>query len=132
MVNNVLHFLTSGTFLALLVLGSAVLGTLFLTEIGWLMEGWQLPGADEERKVPRPVAVAIAAAGVYGLPFTGALGASLLVRLAGWPLGLAAFAVLAGVALLARRSPVRWLYGLVGVPGRHWKADPEVTAARSA
>ncbi|PKV84582.1 hypothetical protein [Streptomyces sp. TLI_146] len=131
-VNNVLHFLTSGTFLALLVLGSAVLGTLFLTEIGWLVEGWQLPGADEERKVPRPVAVAIAAAGVYGLPFTGALGASLLVRLAGWLLGLAAFAVLAGVVLLTRRSPVRWLYGLVGVPGRHWKADLEVTAARSA
>lgn len=83
--------------------------------------------------MPRPVAVALAAAGVYGLPFTGALGASPpLVRLAGWPLGLAAFAVLAGVTLLTRRSPVRWLYGLVGVPGRHWKAGPEVRAARSA
>lgn len=131
-VNNVLHFLTSGTFLALLVLGSAVLGTLFLTEIGWLLEGWRLPGADEERKVPRPVAVGIAAAGVYALPFTGALGASLLVRLAGWPLGLTAFAALAGMTLLTRRSPVRWLYGLVGVPGRHWKAEPEVRAAPSA
>ncbi|MFD9793820.1 hypothetical protein ACFWXK_23075 [Streptomyces sp. NPDC059070] len=130
-VNHVLHFLTSGTFLALLVLGSAVLGTLFLTEIGWLVEGWRLPGADEDRKVAVPLAVAIAAAGVYGLPFAGALGASLLVRLAGWPLGLAAFAVVAGAALLARRSPVRRLYGLVGVPARHWRAGLDVTADRS-
>ncbi|MFG2149260.1 hypothetical protein ACGFRG_34420 [Streptomyces sp. NPDC048696] len=129
-VDNVLRFATSGTFLALLVLGSAVLGTLFLTEIGWLAEGWQLPGADEDRKVPRAVAVGIAAAGVYGLPFAGALGAAVLVHLAGWAVGLPVFAVLAGVALLARRSPVRWLYGLVGVPGRHWKAGLPVTAAR--
>ncbi|MGP9021998.1 hypothetical protein ACT1U9_26825 [Streptomyces sp. BR1] len=129
-VNNVLRFATSGTFLALLVLGSAVLGTLFLTEIGWLIEGWQLPGADEDRKVPRVVAVGIAAAGVYGLPFAGALGASLLVHLTGWAVGLPVFAVLAGVTLLTRRSPVRRLYGLVGVPGRHWKAGLQVTAAR--
>ncbi|MFI6684347.1 hypothetical protein [Streptomyces sp. NPDC050485] len=122
--NNLLHFLTSGTFLALLVLGAAVIGTMLITEIGWLMEGWELPGADEDRKVARVLAVAIAAAGVYGLPFAGALGASLLVRLAGWPLGLAVFAAVAGYTLLARRSPVRLLYGLVGVPKRHWKADP--------
>ncbi|MFE4873130.1 hypothetical protein [Streptomyces sp. NPDC056682] len=69
------------------------------------------------------LAVAIAAAGVYGLPFAGAVGASLLVRLAGWPLGLAACAAVAGFALLTRRSPVRLLYGLVGAPKRHWKAD---------
>ncbi|MFE4860968.1 hypothetical protein [Streptomyces sp. NPDC056670] len=122
-VNNLLHFLTSGTFLALLVLGAAVIGTMLITEIGWLMEGWELPGADEDRKVPRVLAVAVAAAGVYGLPFVGALAASALLRLLGWPLGLPLFAVLAGLVLLARRSPVRLLYGLVGVPERHWKAD---------
>ncbi|MFE9558080.1 hypothetical protein ACFYOD_31880 [Streptomyces sp. NPDC006703] len=122
-VNDLLHFLTSGTFLALLVLGAAVIGTMLITQIGWLLEGWQLPGADEDRKVARVLAVAIAAAGVYGLPFAGAVGASLLVRLVGWPLGLAAFAAVAGFALLPRRSPVRLLYGLVGVPKRHWKAD---------
>ncbi|MFD9487303.1 hypothetical protein [Streptomyces sp. NPDC059991] len=55
----------------LLVLGSALLGSLFLTGIGRLVEGWRLPGADEERRVPRPVAVVITAAGVHGLPFTG-------------------------------------------------------------
>ncbi|MCX5383628.1 hypothetical protein [Streptomyces sp. NBC_00083] len=134
-VNHVLHFVTSGTFLALLVLGAAVIGTLLVMEIGWLMEGWELPGADEDRKVPRIVAVAVAAAGVYGLPCVGALAASALVRLTGWPLGLALFAVLAGAALLARRSPVRFLYGLVGVPHRHWRAGAEfdrgpATAAR--
>lgn len=122
-VNNLLHFLTSGTFLALLVLGAAVIGTMLITEIGWLMEGWELPGADADRKVPRVLAVAVAAAGVYGLPFVGALAASALLRLLGWPLGLPLFAVLAGLVLLARRSPVRLLYGLVGVPKRHWKAD---------
>ncbi|MBT2504868.1 hypothetical protein J7I98_02945 [Streptomyces sp. ISL-98] len=122
-VNNVLDFLTSGTFLALLVLGAAVIGTMLLTEIGWLVEGWRLPGADEDRKVPRVVAVAVAAAGVYGLPFAGALAASLLVRVMGWTVGLGLFAVLAGVVLLPGRGPVRVLYGLVGVPGRHWRAD---------
>ncbi|MEU6052708.1 hypothetical protein ABZ829_20035 [Streptomyces xanthochromogenes] len=122
-VNDLLHFLTSGTFLALLVLGAAVIGTMLITEIGWLMEGWELPGADEDRKVPRALAVAVAAAGVYGLPFVGAVAASALVRLLGWPLGLVLFAALAGAVLLARRSPVRLLYGLVGVPRRHWKAD---------
>ncbi|WP_274555910.1 hypothetical protein [Streptomyces spiramyceticus] len=122
-VNNVLDFLTSGTFLALLVLGTAVIGTMLLTEIGWLVEGWRLPGADEDRKVPRVVAVAVAAAGVYGLPFAGALAASLLVRALGWAAGLGLFAVLAGVVLLPGRGPVRVLYGLVGVPGRHWRAD---------
>lgn len=53
----------------------------------------------------------------------GTVVAALLGRLAGWPLGLAAFAAVAGFALLTRRSPVRLLYGLVGVPKRHWKAD---------
>ncbi|MEU9100068.1 hypothetical protein [Streptomyces sp. NPDC048361] len=136
-VNHVLHFVTSGTFLALLVLGAAVIGTLLVTEIGWLMEGWELPGADEDRKVPRVLAVAVAAAGVYGLPLVGAVAASALVRLLGWPLGLALFALLAGAVLLARRSPVRLLYGLVGIPHRHWRADAEldhvvVTAAPPA
>ncbi|MFH8613196.1 hypothetical protein ACH4D5_37590 [Streptomyces sp. NPDC018029] len=121
-VNHVLDFLTSGTFLALLLFGAAVIGTMLVTEIGWLMEGWSLPGADEDRKVPRFLGIAIAAAGVYGLPFVGALFASVLVRLVGGWLGLPLFAVVAGVTLLHRRSPVRWLYGLVGVPGRHWRA----------
>jgi len=142
-VNHVLDFLTSGTFLALLLFGAAVIGTMLFTEIGWLMEGWSLPGADEDRKVHRLLAIAIAAAGVYGLPFAGALVASALVRLLGGWIGLPLFAALAGIALLSRRSPVRWLYGLVGVPHRHWRADldpgPErngqetwVTADRSA
>ncbi|MFE6165097.1 hypothetical protein ACFQ7F_40000 [Streptomyces sp. NPDC056486] len=122
-VNHVLDFLTSGTFLALLLFGAAVIGTMLFTEIGWLMEGWSLPGADEDRKVHRFLAIAIAAAGVYGLPFVGALAASVLVRLLGGWVGLPLFAVLAGLTLLSRRSPVRWLYGLVGVPHRHWRAD---------
>lgn len=122
-VNHVLDFLTSGTFLALLIFGAAVIGTMLLTEIGWLMEGWSLPGADEDRKVHRFLAIAIAAAGVYGLPFMGALVASGLVRLLGGWIGLPLFAVLAGLTLLSRRSPVRRLYGLVGVPHRHWRAD---------
>ncbi|MEU6126006.1 hypothetical protein [Streptomyces sp. NPDC047123] len=121
-VNHLLDFLTSGTFLALLLFGAAVIGTMLATEIGWLMEGWSLPGADEDRKVPRLLAVAIAGAGVYGLPFAGALLADGLVRLVGGWLGLPLFAVVAGVTLLHGRSPVRWLYGLVGVPGRHWRA----------
>lgn len=132
-VNNILDFLTSGTFLALLLFGGAVIGTMVLTEIGWLMEGWSLPGADEDRKVPRIVGVAIAAAGVYGLPLFGALTASALVRLAGAWIGLPLFAVLAGVVLLHRRSPVRLLYGLVGIPHRHWRAgldDPALAADR--
>ncbi|WP_434587969.1 hypothetical protein [Streptomyces sp. A5-4] len=128
-VNNVLDFLTSGTFLALLILGAGVVGTMLATEIGWLLEGWRLPGADEDRKVARVAAVAVAAAGVYGLPFVGALAASALVRLLGWPAGLALFAALAGVVLLPRRSPVRLLYGLVGVPHRHWRADVELIRA---
>ncbi|MEU7577852.1 hypothetical protein AB0B50_09655 [Streptomyces sp. NPDC041068] len=122
-VNHVLDFLTSGTFLALLLFGAAVIGTMLVTEIGWLMEGWSLPGADEDRKVPRLLGIAIAAAGVYGLPFVGALFASALVRLVGGWLGLPVFAVVAGVVLLHGRSPVRWLYGLVGVPHRHWRAE---------
>ncbi|MDG4860172.1 hypothetical protein P8605_18780 [Streptomyces sp. T-3] len=122
-VNNVLDFLTSGTFLALLIFGAGVIGTMLVTEIGWLLEGWSLPGADEDRKVPRIVAIAIAAAGVYGLPFLGALTASVLMRLLGGWLGLLAFAALAGFVLLSKRSPVRWLYGLVGIPDRHWKAS---------
>ena len=121
-VNHVLDFVTSGTFLALLLFGAAVIGTMLVTEIGWLMEGWSLPGADEDRKVPRLLGIAIAAAGVYGLPFVGALFASVLVRLVGGWLGIPLFAALAGVVLLHGRSPVRWLYGLVGVPGRHWRA----------
>lgn len=100
LVNNVLDFLTSGTFLALLVLGLPVVGTMLAAEIGWLVEGWRLPGADADRKVPRALAVAIAGAGVHGLPFLGALGASVLVGLLGWVLGLTLFAVLAGVVLL--------------------------------
>ncbi|MEW1930006.1 hypothetical protein [Streptomyces sp. NPDC088360] len=122
-VNHVLDFLTSGTFLALLIFGAAVIGTMLLTEIGWLMEGWSLPGADEDRKVHRFLAIAIAAAGVYGLPFVGALVASVLVRLLGGWIGLPLFAVLAGLTLLSRRSPVRRLYDLVGVVHRHWRAD---------
>ncbi|WP_234336304.1 hypothetical protein [Streptomyces sp. NRRL S-920] len=122
-VNHVLDFVTSGTFLALLLFGAAVIGTMLMTEIGWLMEGWSLPGADEDRQVPRILGIAIAAAGVYGLPFAGALCASVLVRLAGGWLGLPLFAVVAGVTLLHGRSPVRRLYGLVGVPHRHWRAD---------
>lgn len=121
--NHVLDFLTSGTFLALLVFGAAVIGTMLLTEIGWLMEGWSLPGADEDRKVHRFLAIAIAAAGVYGLPFVGALTAGVLVRLLGGWIGLPLFAVIAGLTLLSRRSPVRRLYSLVGVPNRHWRAD---------
>ncbi|MFI8931826.1 hypothetical protein ACIG3E_29650 [Streptomyces sp. NPDC053474] len=128
-VNNALDFLTSGTFLALLVFGAAVIGTMLITQIGWLVEGWSLPGADEDRKVHRVLAVAIAAAGVYGLPFLGAVAASALVRLLGALLGLPLFAVLAGVALLPRRSPVRRLYDLVGVPHRHWRADLDASAA---
>ncbi|MGA4843203.1 hypothetical protein [Streptomyces sp. G45] len=128
MVNNALDFLTSGTFLALLVFGAAVVGTLLVTQVGWLLEGWALPGADADRGVPRVLAVAIAAAGVYGLPFAGAVIASVLVRLLGAWLGLALFAVVAGVVLLARRSPVRRLYGLVGVPRGHWRADPAASA----
>ncbi|MFC7307623.1 hypothetical protein ACFQVC_25765 [Streptomyces monticola] len=133
-VNNILDFLTSGTFLALLIFGAGVIGTMLLTEIGWLMEGWSLPGADEDRKVPKLLAIAIAAAGVYGLPFLGALTASALMRLLGGLLGLLLFAVIAGAVLLPKRSPVRWLYGLVGIPDRHWRASgdaakgPAVTA----
>ncbi|MER7171155.1 hypothetical protein [Streptomyces mesophilus] len=130
-VNNVLDFLTSGTFLALLLLGAAVIGTMLVTEISWLMEGWDLPGGDEDRKVPRILAIAIAAAGVYGLPFVGALVASGLVRLLGAVFGLLLFAVLAGVVLLHRRSPVRWLYGLVGIPERHWRASGDAVAERA-
>jgi hypothetical protein len=78
------------------------------------------------------VAVAIAGAGVYVLPFAGALGASALVRLLGWWAGLGLFAVPAGVVLLPLRSPVRALYGLVGVPDGHWRAEPEAEAAATA
>ncbi|MGW0394464.1 hypothetical protein ACWDYJ_26975 [Streptomyces sp. NPDC003042] len=124
-VNAVLAFVTSGTFLAVLVLGSAVVGTMLLTGIGWLVEGWRLPGAAADLRVPRVVAVLIAGAGVYALPFAGALGASVLVRLLGWWAGLALFAALAGAALLPARSPVRRLYTLVGIPDRHWRAEPE-------
>lgn len=129
-VNNVLDFLTSGTFLALLVLGAAVVGTMLLTEIGWLIEGRRLPGGDEDRKVPRVVAVGIAGAGVYGLPALGALLASVLTRLLGYVLGLALFAVVAGLLLLPRRSPVRLLYGLVGLPAGHWRAVADRTPPR--
>ncbi|MFI2616866.1 hypothetical protein [Streptomyces sp. NPDC018584] len=139
-VNHVLDFVTSGTFLALLLFGAAVIGTMLATGVGWLMEGWSLPGADEDRKVPRVLAVVIAGAGVYGLPFVGALLASVLVRLLGGWLGLPLFAIVAGLTLLPARSPVRWLYGLVGVPHRHWRAGTDgggdyaggVTADRSA
>lgn len=127
-VNNALDFLTSGTFLALLVFGAAVIGTMLMTEIGWLLEGWSLPGADADRKVHRVLAIAIAAAGVYGLPFLGAVTASVLVRVLGGWLGLPLFAVLAGVALLPGRSPVRRLYDLVGIPRRHWRADLDLAA----
>lgn len=123
--NGVLAFATSGTFLAVLIFGTAVIGTMLLTEIGWLVEGWRLPGAAADLKVPRVVAVAIAGAGVYGLPFAGAVGASVLVRLLGWWAGIGAFALLAGVVLLPARSPVRTLYGLVGVPDGHWRVEPE-------
>ncbi|WPO75046.1 hypothetical protein [Streptomyces sp. KN37] len=139
-VNHVLDFVTSGTFLALLLFGAAVIGTMLATGVGWLMEGWSLPGADEDRKVPRLLAVVIAGAGVYGLPFVGALLASVLVRLLGGWLGLPLFAIVAGLTLLPGRSPMRWLYGLVGVPHRHWRAGADgsgdyaggVTADRSA
>ncbi|MFH8295292.1 hypothetical protein [Streptomyces sp. NPDC018059] len=139
-VNHVLDFVTSGTFLALLLFGAAVIGTMLATGVGWLMEGWSLPGADEDREVPRVLAVVIAGAGVYGLPFAGALLASVLVRLLGGWLGLPLFAIVAGLTLLPGRSPVRWLYGLVGVPHRHWRAGADaggdyaggVTADRSA
>ncbi|MCX5016265.1 hypothetical protein OG765_35665 [Streptomyces sp. NBC_00555] len=77
-----LGFATSGTFLALLVFGTALIGTMLLAEIGWLVEGWRLPGA-------------------------------------------AYLKVAAGVVLLPARSPVRWLYGLVGVPDRHWRVEPQ-------
>ncbi|UUU43047.1 hypothetical protein [Streptomyces sp. NBC_00162] len=62
---------------------------------------------------------------MYVLPLAGALGTSVLVRLLGWWAGLALFAVAAGVVLLPARSPVRWLYGLVGVPDRHWRVEPQ-------
>ncbi|MFE2286656.1 hypothetical protein ACFXDJ_21120 [Streptomyces sp. NPDC059443] len=124
-INHCLAFATSGTFLALLVFGLAVIGTMLLAEIGWLVEGWRLPGAAADLKVPRVIAVAIAGAGVYGLPFAGALGASLLVRLLGWWPGLGLFTLVAGVVLLPARSPVRRLYGLVGVPDGHWRIEPE-------
>ncbi|MFI9228186.1 hypothetical protein [Streptomyces rimosus] len=125
-INCVLRFLTSGTFLTLLVLGAAVIGTLLLTEIGWLAEGWLLPGGAQDLKVPRFLAVAIAGAGLYGLPLLGALLASTLVRFLGYPVGLAVFAVTAGGLLLPRRSPVRWLYGLVGLPKGHWRATADL------
>ncbi|CAM5364406.1 hypothetical protein SAVIM338S_01425 [Streptomyces avidinii] len=127
-VNRCLAFATSGTFLALLVFGLAVIGTMLLAEIGWLVEGWRLPGAAADLKVPRVIAVAIAGAGVHGLPFAGALGASALVRLLGWWLGLGLFALVAGAVLLPARSPVRRLYGLVGVPDGHWRIEPEPDA----
>ncbi|MFD7029671.1 hypothetical protein ACFWAR_16680 [Streptomyces sp. NPDC059917] len=123
--NHCLHFVTSGTFLALLVLGAAVLGVMLLVEIGWLAEGWRLPGAAADLKVSRPLAVVIAGAGVYVLPLAGALGASVLVRLLGWILGAGLFAALAGAVLLPRWSPVRRLYDLVGVPHRHWRVEPD-------
>ncbi|MCY0936449.1 hypothetical protein [Streptomyces sp. H34-S4] len=124
-INRCLAFATSGTFLALLTFGTAVIGTMLLAEIGWLVEGWRLPGAAADLKVPRVIAVAIAGMGVYALPFAGALGASVLVRLLGWWAGAGLFALLAGVVLLPARSPVRTLYGLVGVPDRHWRVEPE-------
>ncbi|WP_327307797.1 hypothetical protein OG730_33830 [Streptomyces sp. NBC_01298] len=127
-LNGVLAFATTGTFLAVLIFGTAVIGTMLLTEIGWLVEGWRLPGAAADLKVPRVIAVAIAGAGVYGLPFAGAVGASVLVRLLGWWAGTGAFALLAGVALLPARSPVRALYGLVGIPDGHWRVEPEAEA----
>ncbi|WP_419996920.1 hypothetical protein [Streptomyces boninensis] len=123
--DNVVDFMTSGTFLALLVFGAGVLLTLLLAEVGWLMEGWEAPGADADRKVPRLVAVGIAAAGTYGLPFLGAVTASVLVHLTNWPVGLVLFAVIAYLALLPRRTPVRLLYGLVGLPGGTWEATTE-------
>ncbi|MFD5148832.1 hypothetical protein [Streptomyces sp. NPDC058401] len=130
--NGVLAFATSGTFLAVLIFGTAVIGTMLLAEIGWLVEGWRLPGAAADLKVPRVIAVAIAGAGVYGLPFAGALGASVLVRLLGWWAGTGVFALLAGVVLLPARSPVRLLYGLVGIPDRHWRVEPEAGAEAEA
>ncbi|MGC0416295.1 hypothetical protein [Embleya sp. AB8] len=125
---NVLDFANSGTMFALVFLGGPVLLLLFLTEISWLAEGWRLPGADAERKVPKPVAVAIAAAGVHGLPFVGALLASGLIRMCGWPLGLLLFAPIAATTLLWRRSPVRTLYPLVGIPAGHWRDGEDFAA----
>ncbi|MFI9775538.1 hypothetical protein ACIHCV_12590 [Streptomyces sp. NPDC051956] len=87
--------------------------------------------------MPRVVAVAISTAGAYGLPFAGALSASVLVRVTGAWAGLPLFAVLAGLDLLPRRSPVRWLYGLVGLPDRPRRVEPgagesRVTSVRPA
>ncbi|MEU4205525.1 hypothetical protein AB0B79_28560 [Streptomyces sp. NPDC039022] len=131
-VNNVLRFLTSGTFLTLLLLGAAVIGTMLLVEIGWLAEGWLLPGGAQDRKVPRLLAVAVAGAGLYGLPLAGAVLASTLVRFLGYPVGLTAFAAVAGTLLLPRRSPVRGLYGLVGLPKAHWRATSDLVPASRA
>ncbi|MDI2130030.1 hypothetical protein [Yinghuangia seranimata] len=130
--NNVSHFLTSGTFLALLFLGGPVVLLMLLTEISWLYEGWRLPGADADRKVPRVVALGIAAFGVHAMPFVGAVYASLLVHAAGWWIGLAVFAATVGPLLLWRRSPVRWLYGLVGIPSGHWRDAGAATARTTA
>ncbi|MCF2525911.1 hypothetical protein [Yinghuangia soli] len=133
LVNNISEFATSGTFLALVFLAGPVVMVMLMTEISWLLEGWRLPGADEERKVRRVFAVGIAALGVHVMPFAGAVYASLLVHGTGWWIGLAVFAVTVGPLLLLRRSPVRWLYGLVGVPAGHWRdaGVPSATSGRT-
>ncbi|MEV7420828.1 hypothetical protein [Streptomyces sp. NPDC089919] len=131
-VNHVLGFLTSGTFLAVLVFGTVLAGTVLVMQIGWLAEGWRLPGADRDRRVGRVTAVAVAGSGVYGLPGAGAVAATALVRWTGWLPGAALFAVLAGAVLLPARGPVRRLYRLVGVPARHWRAEEAAGAAARA
>ncbi|MFE6803180.1 hypothetical protein ACFVEN_15990 [Streptomyces sp. NPDC057681] len=95
------------------------------------------PGADEDRGVPLVVAVAIAGSACTGCRSPGRRARAFWCGWRGAWTGLPLFAVRARLVLLPRRSPVRWLYGLVGLPGRHWRVEPgagesRVTSGRPA
>ncbi|MFF1481308.1 hypothetical protein ACFVYD_27775 [Streptomyces sp. NPDC058301] len=90
------------------------------------------PGAVEVPRVPPTVTTTLFAPN--GFPLAGVRTGARRGRrtpggVAAGPRGLRGAR---GCDAAHRRSPVRWLYGLVGVPGRHWKAGPEVRSDRSA
>jgi hypothetical protein len=120
-LEHVRAWLTSGVALTLAGMGIVLVPALLTMIARWYAEGVRLAGGDAARAGARAVLLTLAS--IFGLALGGAVVASVLVHGAGWLPGGAAFAVVAGVALLPRRGPAAWLaHGLLA--GQPLRAGP--------
>ncbi len=115
---HVTTWLTSEVALTLYAMGVVLIPVMLHWMLQWAREGYRMAGLSREKQASAVTFAALVLSLVFGAILGSAIVASVLMHQLGTLLGLAAFAVFAGVAVVGPKGILRWYFRLLDVDAR--------------